>query len=131
MTTSQWGSIYKDLGIKPIINATGSVTALGGSIIADEVRAAMEMSNDVYVPMSELEQKAGAEIARILDVPAAYITSGAGSASGGYRFRRSPPSPPEFWVRWNRSLPDCRSPVCAQRSAAGVASLTASRGNCS
>ena len=65
MTTSQWGSIYKDLGIKPIINATGSVTALGGSIIADEVRAAMEMSNDVYVPMSELEQKAGAEIARI------------------------------------------------------------------
>ena len=75
MTTSQWGSIYKDLGIKPIINATGSVTALGGSIIADEVRAAMEMSNDVYVPMSELEQKAGAEIARILDVPAAYITS--------------------------------------------------------
>ena len=80
MTTSQWGSIYKDLGIKPIINATGSVTALGGSIIADEVRAAMEMSNDVYVPMSELEQKAGAEIARILDVPAAYITSGAGSA---------------------------------------------------
>ena len=80
MTTSQWGSIYKDLGIKPIINATGSVTALGGSIIADEVRAAMEMSNDVYVPMSELEQKAGDEIARILDVPAAYITSGAGSA---------------------------------------------------
>ena len=80
MTTSQWGSIYKDLGIKPIINATGSVTALGGSIIADEVRVAMEMSNDVYVPMSELEQKAGAEIARILDVPAAYITSGAGSA---------------------------------------------------
>ncbi|MAR37273.1 MAG: hypothetical protein CL715_02770 [Chloroflexi bacterium] len=80
MTTSQWGSIYKDLGIKPIINATGSVTALGGSIIADEVRAAMEMSNDVYVPMSELEKKAGAEIARILNVPAAYITSGAGSA---------------------------------------------------
>ena len=80
MTTSQWGSIYKDLGIKPIINATGSVTALGGSIVADEVRAAMEMSNDVYVPMSELEQKAGGEIARILDVPAAYITSGAGSA---------------------------------------------------
>ena len=44
MTTSQWGSIYKDLGIKPIINATGSVTALGGSIIADEVRSAMELS---------------------------------------------------------------------------------------
>ena len=39
---SQWGSIYKDLGLQPIINATGSVTALGGSIVADEVKDAMD-----------------------------------------------------------------------------------------
>ena len=77
---SEWGSIYKDLGLQPIINATGSVTALGGSIVADEVREAMDMSNDVYIPMTELEKKVGDEIAKILDVPAAYITSGAGSA---------------------------------------------------
>jgi len=77
---SQWGSIYKDLGLQPIINATGSVTALGGSIVADEVKDAMDLSNDVYIPMTELEKKVGNEIAKILDVPAAYITSGAGSA---------------------------------------------------
>ena len=77
---AEWGSVYKDLGLKPIINATGSVTALGGSIVADEVREAMDMSNDVYIPMTELEQKIGDHIADILDVPAAYITSGAGSA---------------------------------------------------
>jgi len=77
---SQWGSIYKDLGLQPIINATGSVTALGGSIVADEVKDAMDLSNDVYIPMTELEKNVGNEIAKILDVPAAYITSGAGSA---------------------------------------------------
>ena len=77
---SEWGAIYKDLGLQPIINATGSVTALGGSVVAKEVKEAMDMSNDVYIPMAELEQKVGDEIANILGVPAAYVTSGAGSA---------------------------------------------------
>ena len=77
---SEWGSIYKDLGLEPIINATGSVTALGGSIVAEEVKEAMDLSNDVYIPMTELEKKVGDHIAKILNVPAAYITSGAGSA---------------------------------------------------
>ena len=77
---SEWGTIYKDLGLQPIINATGSVTALGGSVVANEVKEAMDMSNDVYIPMAELEQKVGDEIAKILGVPAAYVTSGAGSA---------------------------------------------------
>ena len=77
---SEWGSIYKELGLQPIINATGSVTALGGSVVAKEVKEAMDMSNDVYIPMADLEKKVGDEIANILGVPAAYITSGAGSA---------------------------------------------------
>ena len=77
---SEWGTIYKDLGLQPIINATGSVTALGGSVVANEVKEAMDMSNDVYIPMAELEQRVGDEIAKILGVPAAYVTSGAGSA---------------------------------------------------
>ena len=77
---SEWGAIYKDLGLQPIINATGSVTALGGSVVAKEVKEAMDMSNDVYIPMADLEKKVGDEIANILGVPAAYITSGAGSA---------------------------------------------------
>ena len=80
MSNSEWGAIYKDLGLEPIINATGSVTALGGSIVAKEVQKGMDLANDVYIPMNLLEQKVGDEIAKILDVPAAYITSGAGSA---------------------------------------------------
>lgn len=80
MSNTEWGSIYKDLGLEPIINATGSVTALGGSVVAKEVQEGMDLANDVYIPMTLLEQKVGDQIAKMLDVPAAYITSGAGSA---------------------------------------------------
>ena len=80
MNNSNWGSIYKELGLEPIINATGSVTALGGSIVAEEVQEVMNLANDVYIPMTQLEKKVGDQIANILNVPAAYITSGAGSA---------------------------------------------------
>jgi L-seryl-tRNA(Ser) seleniumtransferase len=80
MPSSDWGEIYRELGARPVINAIGSVTMLGGSTPAPEVKEAMERANYAYVPLMELEQKAGEAIARMVDVPAAYITSGAGSA---------------------------------------------------
>ena len=80
MTTTDWGSIYKELGARPVINATGSVTMLGGSTPAPEVREAMDRADGAYVPLMELEERAGEAIAKMVDVPAAYITSGAGSA---------------------------------------------------
>ena len=80
MATTEWGSIYKELGATPIINATGSVTMLGGSTPAPEVKEAMERAEGAYIPLMELEEKAGAAIANMVNVPAAYITSGAGSA---------------------------------------------------
>ena len=80
MTTIGWGSIYKELGARPVINATGSVTMLGGSTPAPEVKEAMERAEGAYIPLMELEETAGAAIAKMVDVPAAYITSGAGSA---------------------------------------------------
>lgn len=80
MTTNDWGSIYKEMGAKPVINATGSVTLLGGSTPVPEVKAAMDAADSAYIPLIELEQIAGDRIAEMLGVPAAYITSGAGSA---------------------------------------------------
>ncbi|MDE0593092.1 MAG: hypothetical protein OSB68_07650 [Dehalococcoidia bacterium] len=80
MTTNYWGSIYKEMGAKPVINATGSVTLLGGSTPVPEVKAAMDAADSAYIPLIELEQVAGDRIAEMLGVPAAYITSGAGSA---------------------------------------------------
>ncbi len=53
---------------------------LGGSTTPAEVREAMERANDAYIPLMELQDKAGASIAAMTGVPAAYITAGAGSA---------------------------------------------------
>jgi len=80
MVSSNWGEIYKEIGAKPIINAIGSVTALGGSTPVPEVKEAMDQADIAYIPLNELEEKAGQAIADMVDVPAAYITSGAGSA---------------------------------------------------
>jgi L-seryl-tRNA(Ser) seleniumtransferase len=80
MATENWGNIYLELGAKPVINAIGSVTMLGGSTPAPEVLAAMEQANSAYMPLMELQERAGAAIAQMVDVPAAYVTSGAGSA---------------------------------------------------
>ena len=80
MTTADWGNIYKELGAVPVINATGSVTMLGGSTPIPEVREAMAAADGAYIPLMELQEAAGAAIARMTNVPAAYITSGAGSA---------------------------------------------------
>ncbi len=80
MTTENWGAIYKEMGARPVINATGSVTLLGGSTPVPEVKAAMDAADSAFIPLIELEQVAGDRIAEMLGVPAAYITSGAGSA---------------------------------------------------
>ncbi len=79
-TASRWGEIYKEIGATPIINAVGSVTLLGGSTPNPEVKDAMERANSAYIPLEHLEEKAGQAIADLIGVPAAYITSGGGSA---------------------------------------------------
>jgi D-glucosaminate-6-phosphate ammonia-lyase len=80
MAGSDWGDIYRELGATPVINAIGSVTMLGGSTPFPEVKEAMDRAGDAYIPLMELEEKAGKAIAEMVDVPAAYVTSGAGSA---------------------------------------------------
>ena len=80
MTSKEMGNIYKELGATPIINAIGSVTMLGGSTPIPEVKEAMALAGDSYIPLMELEDKAGSAVAEMIGVPAAYITSGAGAA---------------------------------------------------
>jgi len=79
-TNTEWGAIYKELGAKPIINAIGSLTLVGGSTLPPEVRQAMDAANDAYISLTDLEAAAGSAIAKLTGVPAAYVTSGAGSA---------------------------------------------------
>lgn len=72
-------SLVEELGVKPVINAAGSLTILGGTIIDHEVFEAMREASKVYLDMNELHIRAGQYIARLLGVEDTYITSGAGA----------------------------------------------------
>jgi len=69
-------SVLRELGVKPIINACGTLTTLGGSTLADEVSDAWAEASKVYLDMNELHAKAGEFIAKLTGADAAYITAG-------------------------------------------------------
>ncbi|MBV7333551.1 aminotransferase class V-fold PLP-dependent enzyme [Chloroflexi bacterium TSY] len=76
MPTLNPKDIYSQLGIKPIINASGNQTLLGGSTLSPGVQAAMEAANAVYAPMEEVLEKSGAAIAKMMGAEGGYVTSG-------------------------------------------------------
>jgi L-seryl-tRNA(Ser) seleniumtransferase len=66
--------------VRPVINAMGTVTFLGGSIMAPETLAAMEDASHDFVVITELLEKAGEHIAQLIGVEAALVTTGAAGA---------------------------------------------------
>ena len=68
---------YRRLGVSPIINASGSVTRLGGTRTRPEVLEQMAHTARVMVNIDELNQKAGEEIARLTGAEAGMVCSGA------------------------------------------------------
>ncbi len=73
-------ALYASLGARPVINAAGALTILGGSRLSPGVREAMELANHSYADMKSLLESSGRLIAEMLDAEAAYITAGAASA---------------------------------------------------
>src|SRR5579864_7224650 len=69
--------IYAQLGIRPIVNAAATLTRLGGSLMVPEVVEAMAQASRSFVDMFALERAVSAEIAGLVGVPAAYVSSGA------------------------------------------------------
>ena len=69
--------IYERLGVRTLINARGTATALGGTLMSPEVLQAMYEASQAFVDLSELLQKAGERIAELIGVEAAHISSGA------------------------------------------------------
>ena len=80
MANDIFGEIYKEMGAKPIINAIGSVTLLGGSTPKPVVKEAMDRADAAYVHLPHLQEVVGKKIAEYCNVPAGYVTSGAGAA---------------------------------------------------
>lgn len=73
-------SVYARLGIRPVINAMGTYTTLGGSLMPPEVLQAMAEAARRFVDIPELQAMVGARIASLVGVPAAMVTAGAASA---------------------------------------------------
>ncbi len=70
-------SIYESLGVKPLINASATLTKLGGSIMPPEVVEAMVEASQHFVDLQELQCRVGERIAALTHNEAAYVTSGA------------------------------------------------------
>ncbi len=70
-------SPYSALGLPRVINASGKMTALGGTAQSGAVAAALGRAAQHHVALSELRAVAGNEIARRTGAEAATVTSGA------------------------------------------------------
>ena len=71
---------FKELGVRPFINAAGTYTALTASLMPPEVMRAIEYASRHYVHLSKLQDAVGARIAALLGAEAAMVTSGAAGA---------------------------------------------------
>ena len=70
-------SLYQQMGVKPIINAAGSITRLGGTRTRPETLALMERAARIMVNIDDLNRAAGKEVARIIGAEAGFVCSGA------------------------------------------------------
>ena len=71
---------FKELGVRPFINAAGTYTAMTASLMPPEVIDAITYASKHYVMLDELHDKVGERLATLLRCEAAMVTSGAASA---------------------------------------------------
>ena len=70
-------SVYNEMGLKKIINASGKMTILGGSILDSRVSDYMKLAASDFVEMDKLIDKAGKLIANYVGAEDACVTIGA------------------------------------------------------
>ena len=71
---------FKELGVRPIINAAGTYTALTASLMLPEVMDAINYSSKTYVRLQELHDAVGERIAKMIGCEAAMVSAGAAAA---------------------------------------------------
>ena len=74
------GDYFKELGVKPFINAAGTYTSMTASLMPPEVMDAIKYASKHYVMLDELHDRVGERIASLLGCEAAMVTAGAASA---------------------------------------------------
>ena len=71
--------IRRELGLRPIINVSGTMTALGASIMVPEAIAAMAAIAPEFVEVDQLQRAASRVIARLTGGEAGFITASCAS----------------------------------------------------
>ena len=69
--------VYARFGVTPLINAGGTHTTHGGSMMSAEVREAMSLASESYVNLVELKRATGDFVAEVTGAESGLICSGA------------------------------------------------------
>lgn len=73
-------NVYDDLGVPEVINAAGTKTRIGGSLIREEAVEAMADAARGFACISDLQARASEVIAEATGAEAGYVASGASAA---------------------------------------------------
>ena len=71
---------FRELGVRPFINAAGTYTAMTASLMPAEVMDAINYASKHYVMLDELHDRVGERIAALVRAEAAMVAAGAASA---------------------------------------------------
>ncbi|QCI99314.1 aminotransferase class V-fold PLP-dependent enzyme [Agrobacterium larrymoorei] len=71
--------IRTKIGLRPVINVSGTMTSLGASIVVPEAIAAMTAILPQFVEMNDLQRKASTIIARLTGGEAGFVTASCAS----------------------------------------------------
>jgi D-glucosaminate-6-phosphate ammonia-lyase len=71
---------FKELGVRPFVNAAGTYTVLTASLMLPEVVEAMAYASKQFVSLNELQEAVGKRLAELIGCEAAMVTSGAAAA---------------------------------------------------
>ncbi|WP_152046335.1 aminotransferase class V-fold PLP-dependent enzyme [Aureimonas psammosilenae] len=72
--------IRLQMGLRPIINASGTMTSLGASIVVPEAVAAVAAALRQFIEIGDLQKRASATIARLTGGEAGFVTASCAAA---------------------------------------------------
>lgn len=73
-------NVYDELGVSTVVNAAGTKTRIGGSLIREEALTAMREAAGSFVRLSDLQAVASERIVELTGAEAGYVTNGAAGA---------------------------------------------------
>ena len=76
MPDNEAPDIYRELGIRKVVNAVGTATVMGGAVPSPRVQTAMDQASRSFASMDEVVTRAGEAIASDLGVESAFVTAG-------------------------------------------------------